>query len=199
MSETFSEDDLAPNSSEQRSKWRLAFERIAASVGISCAALIFGGMIALGATAAPAVFRLTPKPFSGTAMGAAFASFGQIALGAACIALLVEVARTMLTRHQPPQPWDRVRRLVSVALAGCAAYMALNLTPQISALHESGAVRNEGEKGALLDQTHRRAELVGKIEVGLALGLIFLHVMTLRGREPEEEEVFAPRPPGPQG
>jgi hypothetical protein len=198
MSERFSEEDLAPDSSERRATRTWALDRVAAAAGVTAAGLILGGMLALGAAAAPAVFALTPRPSSGYAMGLAFTRFGQIALGAACAGLLIEVARALLHRRAPQRPWDRVRRLVAIGLAGCAATMAFNLTPEIRRLHESGAVRGEGEQGMLLEATHRRAELVGKLESGLALGLIFLHVLTLRGRT-EEEEVSAPLPPGPRG
>ena len=61
--------------------------RLAAAVGALAAGVWVGGMVALGACAAPFVFRMTPAPYSGDAMGAAFARFDQIALGAA-VALL---------------------------------------------------------------------------------------------------------------
>jgi hypothetical protein len=198
MSERFSEEDLAPDSSARRATRTWMIDRLAAATGVTAAGLVLGGMLALGAAAAPAVFSLTPRPFSGHAMGQAFTRFGQIALGAACVALLVEVVRALLHRRTPQRPWDRVRRLVSIGVAGCAATMAFNLTPAISRLHESGAVRGEGEQGMLLEATHRRAELVGKLESGLALTLIFLHVLTLRGRVEDDEEVSAPLPPGPR-
>lgn len=198
---TFSEEDLAPSEDEVRAKRTWLLDRLAACVGVLSAGVVLGGTLALGMSAAPAVFRLTPKPFSGTAMGAAFASFGQVALGAACVALVVEVARTILHRRSKQRPWDRVRRLVAIGLAGCAAMLAFDLTPRISRMHADGAVRGEGDAGRALDAVHQRAELVGKIEVGLAAALVLLHVMTLRGPgrpEDEDDEAEAPLPPGPR-
>lgn len=194
----FSEEDLAPSDDDRRAARAWLFDRMAAGVGVVSAGLVLGGTLALGASAAPAVFRLAPKPFSGNAMGAAFASFGQIALFATCVALLVEVVRTVIHRRSRPRAWDRVRRLVAIGLAGCAAFLAFNLTPTINGLHADGVVRGEGERGAKLDAIHAQAELVGKLEVGLALALVFLHVMTLRGltADEEEEEAEAPLPPG---
>ncbi len=195
----FSEEDLAPSEDDQRAARAWLYDRLAAGVGVLAAGLVLGGTIALGMSAAPAVFRLTPRPFSGNAMGVAFASFGQVALLATCVALVVEVIRTVIHRRSRPRAWDRVRRLVAIGLAGSAAYLAFNLTPTINGLHAEGVVRGEGDRGAQLDAIHKRAELVGKTEVGLALALIFLHVMTLRGPVPEEEadDIQAPLPPGP--
>jgi hypothetical protein len=196
MSERFSEEDLAPDSTERRAARGWVIDRLAAATGVTAAGLVLGGMLAVAA--APAVFSLTPRPFSGYAMGQAFTRFGQVALGAACVALLVEVVRTVIHRRGVQRPWDRVRRLVAIGVAGCAAAMAFNLTPEITRLHEAGAVRGEGEQGMRLEATHRRAELVGKLESGLALALIFLHVMTLRGRVEDDEPAQAPLPPGPR-
>ncbi len=85
----FSEEDLAPSEDDQRAARAWLYDRLAAGVGVLAAGLVLGGTIALGMSAAPAVFRLTPRPFSGNAMGVAFASFGQVALLATCVALVV--------------------------------------------------------------------------------------------------------------
>ena len=69
MSETFSESDLEPSAEETASKRREVAERAAVVVAVLSAGLIVGGMLALGACAAPMVFQLTPAPFSGNAMG----------------------------------------------------------------------------------------------------------------------------------
>jgi hypothetical protein len=111
-------------------------------------------MVALGACAAPAVFRLTPAPFSGDAMGTAFARFDNLALGAAVVLLGAEVARTWAAGPRARSLAARVRRIVAVLLAAGAAIGGLSLTPHINALHRAGAQRGVGEQGAELDRVH---------------------------------------------
>jgi hypothetical protein len=157
-------------------------------------------MIALGACAAPFVFRLTPSPEAGYAMGAAFARFDRIAIGAACVLLGAEVLRTWLSRRTRRTISGRLRRFAGILFAGCTAYMGLAVSPRINELHVAGARRGEGEAGATLESIHRRAELIGRAEVALGIVLIGLHVFTVRGRRDDEDddnEAPAVRPPGP--
>lgn len=194
---SFSAADLEPTPAERRTRRRDLAERLAASVAVLAAGGWVGGMVALGACAAPFVFRLTPAPFSGYAMGAAFARFDRIALGAAAVLLAAEIVRTWATLGRARTVAARARRLIAIAMAGAATYLALALTPQIGALHRAGAQRGVGAEGATLDAIHVRAELVGKIEVVLGVVLIGLHVLTLPGRRDDDDEpAVAPLPPG---
>jgi hypothetical protein len=201
MSEQFTEADLAPSPEEQKAARRALADRAATALAVTAAGVWMGGMIALGACAAPFVFRMTPAPFSGDAMGAAFARFDQIALGAAVILLGCEVIRTAVAARRGRTLAARIRRTIAIVLACAAAYVGLALTPRINDLHRSGAMRNQGEQGQELERVHRRAELVGKLEVVLGAGLIFLHIFTLAARRPDEdddeEDAPAPLPPGP--
>ncbi len=198
MSETFSESDLEPSAEETARKRRDVLERVAATVAVLAAGLVVGGMLALGACAAPAVFELTPAPFSGNAMGAAFARFDRVALGATCALLAAEVLRTYLARRERPRITDRVRRLAGIVLAGAVAYMGLSLSPAINELHAQGARRGEGELGARLEAIHHRAEMIGRLEAGVGLLCIALHVFTLRSRSDDDDlDAPAPLPPGP--
>lgn len=196
MSETFSEADLEPDRAALR---RDLVDRAAGTVGAVAGGTVAGGMLALGACAAPAVFNLTPAPFSGNAMGEAFARFDRVAIGAACIALGAEVVRTFLARGSRPRLGARIRRLAGIALAGCTAVMGLSLSPSIVELHAQGARRGEGEAGAKLDAIHKRAEMVGKLEVALGFAVVGLHLFTVRRSRDDEddEDAPAPLPPGP--
>ncbi|WP_437732933.1 DUF4149 domain-containing protein [Sorangium sp. So ce1335] len=197
----FSEADLAPGPEERAAARRFLIDRVAASVAALAAGAWAGGMVALGACAAPFVFRLAPAPFSGDAMSAAFARFDQLALGAAVILLGAEVARTWAAGRRGAGRAARVRRVVAMVMAGCAAYVGLALTPRIAALHRDGVQRGEGELGMELERVHRRAELAGRAEVFLGASLVVLHVFTLGARRPDEDdddEAAAPLPPGPR-
>lgn len=199
MSETFSEDDLKPSGEDVSRARRDFIDRAAAIVAIVSAGLIVGGMVALGACAAPAVFSLTPAPFSGNAMGAAFARFDRVAIGASVLLLGAEVVRTFLARRSRQRLAVRVRRLSGIFLAMAVAYIGLSLSPTINEMHLQGVRRGEGEAGERLEAIHKRAELVGKLEIGLGLLAIALHVATIRGRSEDEDEheAYAPLPPGP--
>lgn len=200
----FTEADLEPSPEERRAARRALVDRVAASVAVLAAGATIGGMVALGACAAPFVFRMTPAPFSGEAMGAAFARFDQIALGAAVVLLGAEVARTWAAGRRGRTLAARARRMAAMLLAGAAALMGLTITPKINDLHRAGARRGEGEQGVVLEALHRRAELIGRAEVLLGAAVVVLHIFTLGARRPEddeddEDEAFAPLPPGPRG
>jgi hypothetical protein len=203
--EHFSESDLAPRPESLRRARRGTIERVAATFGVLAAGLWVGGLVALGACAAPMVFELTPAPYSGHAMGAAFARFDQIALGCAVAAMAAEVARTWAAGRASRRPAARVRRIVAVLMALGAAYVALVATPTINELHRAGVRRNDGAEGVRMEAVHKQAEAVGKAQVFLGLALVALHMATLttgRARdedEDEDEDALAPLPPGPFG
>jgi len=203
VSETFSEQDLTP-SPEERARARAAIiDRAAATVAITCAGLIAGGMLAMGACAAPEVFRLVTNGSAGSAMAAAFSRFDKIAIGASCALLGAEVVRTFLGRRERTSLAARARRLAGFGVAGCATMLGMVLTPAISNLHDLGAVRGEGELGAKLQAAHGQAESVGKLEVFLAFLAIGLHVFTVRtparADDDDDDQAQAPLPPGPGG
>jgi putative copper export protein len=194
----FSAADLGPSDEERRAARRALADRVAAALATLAAGIWVGGMVALGACAAPFVFKLTPAPFSGEAMGAAFSRFDSIALGAAVVILGCEVVRTWAAGRRRTIA-SRIRRVVAIVMAASAAYIGLALTPQIMAMHRAGVSRNRGEQGVELERIHKRAEMFGKIEVVLGAALVGLHVFTLGARRPEDEddEALVPSPPGP--
>lgn len=209
MNDTFSEADLAPSDDERRAKRDDRIERVAVALAVVSFALVAGGLVALGACAAPFVFRLTPAPSSGQAMGAAFMRFDRIALAASCVVLAVEMLRTWIDRRQRPSVLSRVRRFAAIVFAGCVAYSGMSLSPAIVELYAAGARRDaaaeaapdasQGSKNAELDAIHQRASQLAKIEVAAGLLAALLHVWTVRTRRPEDEddEALAPMPPGP--
>lgn len=211
--DVFTDEDLIPDSREvaakQSGRRRVIIDKTATTVAVIAYGMVAGGMIALGACAAPFVFQLTPYPWSGKAMGAAFSRFDFIAMTCAVTGLGAEVVRTLLTlRSRKSQSWvHRVRRYAAIALALGAAYTGMQLSPQIMVMHEQGVRRNVGAEGAELERVHKQAEMVGKGVVALALALIALHIATLpsgggglaEGDEEgeDDEDVLAPLPPGP--
>lgn len=198
--ERFSASDLEPSDSDKKARRARHIETGAMFLACSAVGLVVGGMLALGACAAPFVFRMTPAPFSGYAMGAAFARFDSIAMGLSCVLLGAEVVRTFLARKVPSRA-ARVRRVLSIAFAACTVYMGVTISPSINELYKSGARRGEGDDGAKLEQIHGRASLVGRAEAGLGLIIIALHLFGRRlpeNEDDDDESALSPMAPGPR-
>lgn len=196
----FTAADLEPSDDEKRAARRALIDRVATTVAVISAGTWIGGMIALGACAAPFVFEMTPAPASGYAMGAAFARFDQIAIGAAVLLLGAEVARTLVAGRKSRTIAARVRRFLSVLMALGAVYTGLKITPRILALHHDGVRRGLGEGGMELERIHHAAELIGKAVTLAGVIVIALHVFTLGAKkldDDDDEYVPAPLPPGP--
>ena len=162
-----------------RREWR------AAIVAVMALAIWIGGLVALGACAAPLVFKIVPAPFSGEAMGAVFRRFDMIAMSCAVVVLGCEAVRIWV-REGSATTAERLRGLLAVTAAGAAIYGGVELSPSIVALHAAGAVRGLGENGVKLDRIHDLAEAVAKVEVTVGFFLLALQVLTLP-RQKEEK------------
>lgn len=199
--ERFTAADLLPSEDELRARRLAVIDRAAATVAVVCAGALVGGLVALGFCAAPMVFKL-PRALAGNVMGAAFARWDRVAMGAAALLLVCEIVRARVAGSRRRKPVVMVRRITAVLVALCTAYIGAFLSPRILGMHHEGVTRGEGEQGAELEATHKRAELVGKVEAALALALVGLHVFTLRGRgeddDEDDDDAPAPLPPGPR-
>ncbi len=83
-------------------------ERGAAAVAVTALAIWIGGLVALGACAAPIVFRVVPAPLSGDAMGAVFRRFDAIAVACSVFVLGCEAIRIWV-RDPPATAFERAR------------------------------------------------------------------------------------------
>jgi hypothetical protein len=187
--DVFSEDDLAPRDDERRGARLDALDKGATIVAVSALGLWVGGLVALGACAAPMVFEMTPYPFSGRAMGAAFSRFDSIAIGCSVLVLGCEIVRTLLALKRRPRSGailPRLRRYGAIVMAAGAVYTGMRLSPEIMQLHEAGVRRNVGVEGEQLEAIHAQAELIGKTLIPLALIVIALHIMTLGARREDD-------------
>jgi hypothetical protein len=153
------------------------------TVSLLALALWAGGLVALGAFAAPAVFGNVPAPWSGDAMTIAFRRFDSFAIGCALVALVCEAGLAMVRR--PVERVDLARGASLAAMTVLALGQALVLSPRIASLHAAGAIRGFGEAGRELDIVHDRAKMAGQIVLLLALVVVVLHVARLaRGAAP---------------
>lgn len=192
------EDDLSPPNEVLRAERKDRWERATTCVAIVALGLWGGGWVALGACAAPAVFGLTPAPFSGNAMGAAFARFDTIAVGCGVVALACEAVRIFTQGQGTSARAARLRRYLTILIAGSAVYGAVHLTPTILQLHHAGVRRAAGDQGAVLESLHRQAEFISKATVPITALLMGLHIFTLRSFRDDDEVVLTPQAPGPK-
>jgi uncharacterized membrane protein len=145
------------------------------AVALLACALWLGGMIALGAIAAPAVFGIVPAPYSADAMTVVFRRFDKLALSCAAILALTEVVRARLTRLGTDLSRVDLVRGAAVLVAGLLAIVeGLVLAPRIEELHRGGAIRGLGEAGEALESAHHLAELAGKSEALLVAVVVVL-------------------------
>lgn len=146
-----------------------------------------GGLVALGAIAAPVVFVMVPAPTSADAMTLVFRRFDMLAVGCVMTVLVVEMALSRL-RDRPIARLDMARAGLATLAAGAAIYVAVFVSPRIDALHRGGAIRGLGPAGGELEAIHVIAERLGKLELLLGIAVVALHVATL--------SKSAPRAPG---
>jgi uncharacterized membrane protein len=148
--------------------------KISATVAVVAAGLWLGGMLALGALAAPVVFGTLPAPLSGDVMTPIFRRFDKVALGCAVVLVLVEVVRA--AAKERIARLDVARIVAVVVAAGLVTWQALVLSPRIESLHVQGAVRGSGELGEALDAAHKLVELEARAQLFLLVVVIALHV-----------------------
>lgn len=156
-----------------------SLERGAAILAVLALATWVGGLLALGACAAPIVFKVVPAPLSGDAMGAVFRRFDAIAISCAVVVLGCEAVRIWV-RDASVTTAERLRGVLAVTAAAAAIYGGAELSPSIMALHAGGAVRGFGEGGIELERLHDLAEAAAKVEVTVGLFLLALEVGTLQ-------------------
>jgi uncharacterized membrane protein len=146
--------------------------KITTAVALLACALWLGGMIALGAIAAPAVFGIVPAPHSADAMTVVFRRFDKVAMSCAAILALTEVVRAKISAELTRA--DLVRG-AAVLVAGLLAVVeGMVLAPEIEALHRGGAVRGFGAAGTALESAHHLAELAGKSQALLVALVVVL-------------------------
>jgi hypothetical protein len=139
-----------------------------------------GGLVALGAFAAPEVFGQLPRDTAGAVMGEIFRRFDTVVLGAAALLAGCEVVR--LVGDRPRDRLARVR-LAAAAIAVAAAIVSSAwLSPRIHAAFKAGARRGVGAAGAVLDRDHRLAEAAGKAAVAAGASWLALGVIARRKR-----------------
>jgi hypothetical protein len=155
----------------------IPLRRATAVVHLLAVAAWLGGLLALGAIAAPAVFSIVPMPASADAMTVVFRRFDHVAMACAAVVLASEatnvLARVSLSRV------DHLRAGAGALAAALAVFEGARVSPRIAELHAGGAIRGLGDAGLELARLHDVAEACGKTEVVLLVVVLVAQVIAL--------------------
>jgi hypothetical protein len=157
--------------------------RIASIVALLAAAIWLGGIVALGAVAAPVVFSRVSWPQNADAMSVVFRRFDTVAMTCAALVVATEVAQALAGARLARLEY--ARGLASLLAAGAAAMEGLSVSPRIAALHAGGAIRGVNAGGLELAHLHGVAEALGKTEAILLAIVLALHVLCLSAALPK--------------
>lgn len=155
----------------------LTLRRVLSIVALFAVAIWLGGLIALGAIAAPIVFAIVPYPSSADAMTLVFRRFDVVAMGCAAVVLATEAVRGVGGARFVRA--DHARAFASLLAAAAAVYEGVKVSPRIAALHAAGAIRGVDSAGLELARLHNLAEECGKAQILLLAAVIALHGISL--------------------
>jgi hypothetical protein len=165
--------------------------QLASSLGTSLLmlglALMIGGMLALGAFTAPLVFKTLPRDEAGLLMGQIFGRYDNVLIGAVILCLLGEALR-FVGGFGKPGLLLGIREAILAGLSLAILYNTLVLTPKIQAYQaqkqtpatqamapESSSISDVSSiSTGAFDQTHKQAEGLYKLQLLLAVLLVFL-------------------------
>jgi hypothetical protein len=154
----------------------MSIVRVVSVVALLAIAVWLGGLVALGALAAPVVFSIVSLPTAADAMTVVFRRFDLVAMTCAALILVSEATRALGGRLGRI---DVARVAVCAVAAAAAVVEGTQVSPRIAELHAAGVSRGLSAAGLELAHLHGLAELLGKAQV-LLLGLaVALHVAAL--------------------
>ena len=127
-------------------------------------ALWIGGAVALGAFAAPVLFKALPRQEAGAIFGPTLRRFARLRLGAIVMSIAAAGAKYVVWEKHAT-PWIAIRWLALVVLAAVVLYEIAFLERAMEAR------RGDREAFAVL---HRRAEALMKASLAVALVAMLL-------------------------
>ena len=154
------------------SAWSAPLGTATQSIGL---ALMSGGILALGAFTAPAVFGGLPRSQAALVMLTIFRRFDLLLLGTLVLSQVGEYLRWISHAFQSKSRINKVRLVLVAGLTVCVIYSAQVLNPQLEQMNLSGVHRNlASSQGRQFDQLHKRSEGFAKAELLMALLLLLL-------------------------
>lgn len=125
-------------------------------------ALWIGGVVALGALVAPALFRSLPRPDAGAIFGPILRRFAYVRLAAVALMVIGAGAKYLKFETHAATPWIALRWAFIALLAIIVVY-------EIGVLHPR--MERRGDDFARL---HKRAEALMKVSLVAAVLALFL-------------------------
>ena len=150
----------------------LQFGQATQSLGL---ALMIGGMLALGAFTAPALFKQLARPEAGQLMTGIFLRYDtvlMVALG------LVVVGEAILWINRTQLSWTAlpiVRLVALVGLVGTLLYAQFGPHAQMGDMIKSGDVYADAEKHEVFSTTHKQSEAIYTLQLLLASIILLLN------------------------
>lgn len=152
------------------------------SAQVACLALMSGGMVALGAFVAPAVFRTLPHVQAAPLMATVFGRFDQALFVFMGVTLVLEVVLWAVcpVLRRAGKGLLCLRVLSLLLLAVCVSYSTQVLNPQIAVMNQAGVRRADvTSAGKAFDRIHKQSEKVYKVQCINALLALVLIVGSL--------------------
>ncbi len=161
----------------------MKIRRVTSIVALLAIAVWLGGLVALGAIAAPVVFSIVSLPTAADAMTVVFRRFDLVAMTCAAAILVSEAISALGARFGRV---DIARSVVSAVAAVAAVFEGTEVSPRIAMLHAAGVSRGLGSGGTELARLHGVAELLGNAQVLFLAVAVALHVAALaRSQNPD--------------
>jgi hypothetical protein len=168
----------------------MEIRRVTSVVALLAIAVWLGGLVALGAIAAPVVFSIVSLPTAADAMTVVFRRFDLVAMTCAAAILVSEALCALGGRFDRV---DILRSAVSSVAAGSAVFEGIEVSPRIAELHAAGVSRGLGSGGIELARLHGVAELLGNAQVSFLAVAVALHVAALaRSHDPSPPRAQSP-------
>lgn len=131
-----------------------------------------GGMVALGALAAPALFRHLPSGQAGTIFGAILRRFAYVELACGVVALTGASMTYAATRHWAVFSWIRIVALTAMLLISAGATFGVN--PKVARLRDVPGEEARRE----FDRLHGTSERLALLNVLLGTALLAVSAWT---------------------
>ncbi len=149
------------------------FCRLANVIEYLALSLMIGGMLALGAFVAPAIFGNLPLDEAAKVMTLIFRRYDGVMFVGLILIVFGEVVR-MATSDAFSRLVHRIRYVGVVLLVCLSLFSLFVVNPKIAQFQHQGVVRGVGKAGIALDQTHRQAEMLYKTELSLEVLILIL-------------------------
>lgn len=136
-----------------------------------------GGIVALGAIAAPVLFRRLPRPDAGALFGPMLRVFEKVSIGAA-IATVAGAAGRAWLGGQNANPWFFARVAVLAGMCFFLIAAVVFVHPAVRAVQEANPRISERPDGdparAKFQRLHKLSERLMSAQLVLGLGALFL-------------------------